>query len=60
MTSASSFDSHLSATAPQQTARRQREQDSMREKLTLVLDTLIVLSLQMVFRVMHLTRRWNN
>jgi hypothetical protein len=31
----------------------------MRERLTLVFDTLLVLSLQMVFRAMHLARRRN-
>ncbi len=31
----------------------------MREKLTLVRDTLIVLGLQLVFRAVMLLRRWN-
>jgi hypothetical protein len=35
------------------------EESSMREKLKLVFDTLLVLSLQLVFRAMHLARRLN-
>jgi hypothetical protein len=31
----------------------------MREKLKIVFDTVVVLSFQFVFRVMHWTRRWN-
>jgi len=35
------------------------EDVAMREKLTLVRDTLIVLGLQLVFRAVMLLRRWN-
>ena len=35
------------------------EERSVREKLILVFDTLLVLSLQLVFRAMHLARRFN-
>jgi hypothetical protein len=31
----------------------------MKEKLTLILDTLVVLSFQLVFRAMNEARRWN-
>jgi hypothetical protein len=31
----------------------------MREKLILVRDTILVLSLQIVFRAMQVARRWN-
>ena len=34
-------------------------ENDVREKLTLAFDTLLVLSWQMVFRVMHLARRLN-
>ena len=37
----------------------EREGNAMRERLTLVFDTLLVLSFQLVFRVMHAARRWN-
>jgi len=33
--------------------------NQMREKLSLVFDTLLVLSFQVVFRAMHEARRWN-
>jgi hypothetical protein len=32
----------------------------MKEKMTLVLDTLLVLSLQLVYRAMNKARRWNH
>jgi hypothetical protein len=35
------------------------EETSMREKVDIVRDTLIVLMLQLVFRTMMLLRRWN-
>ena len=35
------------------------EESSMRDKLDIVRDTLIVLMLQLVFRTMMLLRRWN-
>jgi len=35
------------------------EETAMREKLTAVRDTMIVLGLQLVFRTVMLLRRWN-
>lgn len=36
-----------------------REETLMREKLAAIRDTMIVLSLQVVFRTVMLLRRWN-
>jgi hypothetical protein len=36
-----------------------REETAMREKLAAIRDTMIVLSMQLVFRTVMLLRRWN-
>jgi hypothetical protein len=46
-------------TAAQMPFLANREEHSMRDKLTLIFDTLLVLSLQLVFRAMHVARRLN-
>jgi hypothetical protein len=41
------------------TLHRAREGSAMKEKITLVFDTLLLLSFQLVFRAIHEARRWN-